>query len=88
MIAGPGGLEPRVRRLARRLASRPRRPLPRPRPRPRGDLPGAERGEFSQDDGPWFEPGIGGSFHNTPGIRHAMRAGAEPLFAVWALWAG
>lgn len=42
-------------------------------------------GEFSQDDGPWFEPGPGGSFYNPPGVLHAMRSGSVPLFAFWLL---
>ncbi len=42
-------------------------------------------GEFSQDGGAWFTPGIGGSFWNRPGIMHAMRSGAAPLFAFWVL---
>ena len=43
-------------------------------------------GEFRQGDADWFTPGIGGSFYNTPLITHAMRSGAPPLFAFWALW--
>ena len=42
-------------------------------------------GQFRQEDGPWFESGIGGSFYNPPGIVHAMRSGSEPLFAFWTL---
>ena len=45
-------------------------------------------GDFRRDDTAWFMPGIGGSFYNPPGIRHAMRSGERPLFAFWALWAG
>lgn len=45
-------------------------------------------GEFRQGDGDWFAPGVGGSFYNLPFIPHAMRSGAAPLFAFWALWAG
>lgn len=42
-------------------------------------------GEFQHGDSEWFSPGIGGSFYNPPGIRHAMRSGEKPLFAFWAL---
>ena len=42
-------------------------------------------GEFSQNGGPWFEPGLGGSFYNPPGILHSMRSGPVPLFAFWLL---
>ncbi len=34
---------------------------------------------------PWFEPGRGGTVHNAPGTRHAMRSGSHPLLAVWCL---
>ncbi|UXX81632.1 dimethylsulfoniopropionate lyase [Roseovarius pelagicus] len=44
-------------------------------------------GQFRQGTDDWFEPGIGGTLYNVPGIVHAMRAGSEPLFAFWALWA-
>lgn len=43
-------------------------------------------GDFSQDGKTWFTPGTGGSFYNPPGILHAMRSGATPLLAMWALW--
>ena len=43
-------------------------------------------GEFRQEDGDWFSPGVGGSFYNTPGIQHAMRSRDTPLLALWALW--
>jgi hypothetical protein len=45
------------------------------------------KGEFRQDDGAWFSPGIGGSFYNAPSIRHAMRSVETPLLALWALQA-
>ncbi|MBD0416995.1 dimethylsulfoniopropionate lyase [Oryzicola mucosus] len=43
------------------------------------------QGEFRQGDGEWFSPGIGGSFYNAPGIKHAMRSLDTPLLAFWAL---
>lgn len=44
-------------------------------------------GAFFHGDSGWFTPGVGGTFHNTPGILHAMRASPDaPLFAIWALW--
>jgi len=42
-------------------------------------------GEWWQAGGDWHAPGAGGLVHNPPGIRHAMRAGAVPLLAVWFL---
>ncbi len=41
--------------------------------------------KFQHGEEDWFEPGIGGQFHNTPNIRHAMASGDEPLFAIWCL---
>lgn len=42
-------------------------------------------GEFRQQDGEWFSPGVGGTFYNRPNIKHAMRSRQTPLFAFWAL---
>lgn len=42
-------------------------------------------GEWRQNAGPWREPGVGGVVYNPPGIIHSMRAGNEPLLAVWLL---
>ncbi|WP_306153896.1 dimethylsulfonioproprionate lyase family protein [Roseovarius sp. MMSF_3281] len=42
-------------------------------------------GEFQHGDSQWFTPGPGGTFFNTPGIRHAMRSHDAPLFAFWLL---
>ena len=36
----------------------------------------------------WFSPGCGGLVFNPGGCTHSMRAGAEPLLAVWLLWGG
>jgi quercetin dioxygenase-like cupin family protein len=43
-------------------------------------------GQFMQGEGNWFEPGVGGTLYNPPGILHAMQSGDAPLFAFWALW--
>lgn len=42
-------------------------------------------GAFWHEDRRWITPGIGGTVHNAPGIRHAMRAGEAPFLAVWVL---
>ncbi|WP_225308944.1 dimethylsulfonioproprionate lyase family protein [Hypericibacter adhaerens] len=43
-------------------------------------------GRFQHGTAPWFEPGIGGTFHNVPNITHAMASGAAPFLAIWCLW--
>lgn len=43
-------------------------------------------GRFQHGASGWFEPGIGGTLHNEPGITHAMASGDAPLFALWCLW--
>lgn len=45
------------------------------------------QGEFRHGESQWFSPGIGGSFYNEPGIKHAMRSLDTPLLAFWALLA-
>ena len=42
-------------------------------------------GEFRNARTEWQAPGIGGLFHNPPGIVHAMRSADVPLLAVWML---
>ena len=42
-------------------------------------------GAFRHGNGDWFTPGVGGSFYNEPGIKHAMRSSNTPLLAFWAL---
>ena len=45
-------------------------------------------GRFQHGDSDWFEPGIGGTLHNPPHIRHAMASDDAPLLAIWCLWIG
>lgn len=42
-------------------------------------------GEWRQNANPWHAPGVGGIVYNPPDIIHAMRAGDEPLLAIWCL---
>ena len=43
-------------------------------------------GRFKHGSSSWCEPGIGGTFHNEPGIWHAMASGDVPFLAIWSLW--
>lgn len=88
MIVGPGGFEPRRDAWLGVSLLAPHVRYPDHSHAPEETYLVLSPGAFSQDDGPWFEPGVGGSFHNPPGILHAMRAGDAPLLAFWALWAG
>lgn len=38
-----------------------------------------------QQNGAWFDPGIGGGIHNAPGALHAMRSCNAPFLAMWCL---
>ncbi|WP_294620571.1 dimethylsulfonioproprionate lyase family protein [uncultured Roseovarius sp.] len=87
LITGPGGLERRgdVWLGASLLAPHVR--YPEHTHPPEETYLVLTEGEFQHGDSDWFTPGQGGSFYNTPGIRHAMRSGDAPLFAFWLLWA-
>lgn len=88
MILGPGGLEDRHDVWLGVTLMAPHVRYPDHDHAPEETYLVLSEGEFRQADTAWFEPGIGGSFFNPPGIRHAMRSGDRPLFAFWALWAG
>ncbi|MGI9301880.1 MAG: dimethylsulfonioproprionate lyase family protein [Gammaproteobacteria bacterium] len=45
-------------------------------------------GQWYAEDRGWYTPGVGGIVYHTPGVTHAMRSGATPLFAIWCLWCG
>lgn len=85
MIAGPGGLEPRKDVWLGATLLAPHVRYPDHHHAPEEVYLVMSPGEFSQGTEPWFEPGVGGSFHNPPGILHAMRSGATPLLAFWLL---
>ena len=42
-------------------------------------------GEWYRGDRGWHAPGIGGIVYNPSDVVHAMRAGPEPLLALWLL---
>jgi len=44
-------------------------------------------GEWWRDDGPWRREPPGALIHHAPNARHATRAGASPLLAIY-LWRG
>lgn len=85
MFVGPGGLERRTDVWIGVPLLAPEVRYPDHTHPPEETYLVLSAGQFRQEDGPWFEPGIGGSFYNPPGIVHAMRSNSEPLFAFWTL---
>lgn len=84
-IVGPGGLERRTDVWLGVSLLAPHVRYPDHSHPPEENYLVMSEGEFSQDGGPWFSPGVGGSFYNEPGITHAMRSLDDPLLAIWAL---
>jgi hypothetical protein len=85
MIVGPGGLEQRDDVWLGVSLLAPNVRYPDHDHAPEEVYLVLSQGEFRQGDGEWFSPGIGGSFYNVPGIKHAMRSLDTPLFAFWTL---
>lgn len=85
MIFGPGGLEDHEGLMLGASLLAPRVRYPDHDHAPEETYLVMSEGEFRHGASDWFSPGVGGSFYNTPAIRHAMRAGEKPLFAFWAL---
>jgi Dimethlysulfonioproprionate lyase len=86
MILGPGGLEERHDVWLGATLMAPSVRYPDHNHAPEETYLVLSEGDFRHGDSSWFAPGIGGSFYNPPGIKHAMRSGDQPLFAFWALW--
>lgn len=86
MFIGPGGIEPRADIWIGVSLLAPHVRYPDHTHPPEETYLVLSDGEFRQGGGEWFTPGIGGSFHNPPGIWHTMRSGDTPLLALWALW--
>lgn len=85
LIVGPGGLEDRKDIWLGATLMAPNVRYPDHDHAPEETYLVLSDGEFMHGDSDWFSPGIGGSFYNPPGIRHAMRSKERPLFAFWAL---
>ena len=85
MIVGPNGYEPREDVWVGVSLLAPQVRYPDHHHAPEEVYLVLSKGKFRQGEDEWFEPGIGGSFYNTPHIKHAMASGSTPLFAVWCL---
>ena len=88
MIVGPGGLEDRQDLWFGATLMAPNVRYPDHDHAPEETYLVLSEGDFMHGDSEWFTPGVGGSFYNPPGIRHAMRSGEQPLFALWVLLPG
>ena len=42
-------------------------------------------GRFQHGNSGWFTPGVGGTLHNVPSIKHAMASEDTPFLAMWCL---
>ncbi len=87
LIAGPNGLEDRPDLLIGVSLLAPHVRYPDHHHSPEEVYLVLSPGKFRQGDAAWFEPGIGGTLYNEPGITHAMTSEDAPLFAIWCLWA-
>ena len=85
MVFGPGGLEEHGGLMLGASLLAPHVRYPDHDHAPEETYLVMSAGEFRHGESDWFSPGVGGSFYNTPAVRHAMRASEKPLFAFWAL---
>lgn len=86
MLVGPGGLDPREDLWIGLSLMAPGTRYPDHDHPPEEVYLMLSEGAFlqgaSQD---WWPRGLGQTLYNSPGIRHAMRAGAAPFLALWCL---
>ena len=87
-IVGPGGLEYREDLTIGVSLLAPHVRYPDHNHRPEEVYFVLSPGRFQHGDSSWVEPGIGGTFHNPPDIRHAMASDEAPLLAAWCQWNG
>jgi hypothetical protein len=85
MLVGPGGLEPREDLWIGATLMAPNTDYPVHHHPPEEIYLVLSAGDWWQEGSGWFTPGVGGTLYNAPDVRHAMRSGALPLFALWAL---
>lgn len=87
-IVGPGGLEYREDVIVGVSLLAPHVRYPDHNHGPEEVYLVLSPGRFQHGESSWFEPGIGGTFHNKPNIKHAMASDEAPLLAIWCLWTG
>jgi mannose-6-phosphate isomerase-like protein (cupin superfamily) len=85
MLVGPNGLEPREDLWIGATLMAPNTDYPVHHHPPEEVYLVLSEGDWWRDGSGWFTPGVGNTLYNQPGVRHAMRSHADPLFAIWAL---
>ena len=85
MLVGPGGLEPRADVWVGVSLMAPGTSYPVHHHPPEEIYLVLSDVEWWNEDDGWYRPGFGGTVYHRPDQRHAMRAGAKPLLALWAL---
>lgn len=87
-IIGPDGLEQRSDVMVGVSLVAPGVTYPEHRHPPEEIYIVLSEGEWYREDVGWYRPGPGAIVHHHPDVVHAMRAGADPLLAVWCLQSG
>lgn len=85
MLIGPGGLEARDDVWVGLSLMAPHTRYPDHDHAPEEVYLALSDGAFQHGEEDWLPRKAGQSFHNTPGIRHAMRSGQAPFLALWCL---
>jgi mannose-6-phosphate isomerase-like protein (cupin superfamily) len=85
MLVGPGGMEPREDVWVGVSLMAPNTSYPMHHHPPEEVYLVQSEGEWWNDADGWYQPGFGATVYHRPNQRHAMRSGAKPLLAFWAL---
>lgn len=83
VIVGKGGLEQRTDFTIGISLTAPNTAYPLHNHPPEELYLAVAGGEFRHGDDDWSRVATGGTFYNTPGIIHSMRAATDPLLAIW-----
>lgn len=85
MLVGPGGLEDRADVMIGLSLMAPHTRYPDHDHAPEEVYLVLSDGAFLQGDADWLARKPGQTVYNSPGLRHAMRAGGQPFLALWCL---
>jgi hypothetical protein len=85
MIFGPGGVEERSDVMIGASLLAPNVRYPDHSHPPEEIYLVLTPGRFQHGSSDWFTPGVGGTLHNVPSIRHAMASEDTPFLALWCL---